>query len=168
VRVDEKRHHEEAITRHQKQYNRLQSRIDKMYVDKLDSNITAEFFEQKAAEWRAEQEQALRAIETHQQANQTYLEQGIRLLELARRARFLFEKQSAGEKRRLLNFLLSHCSWRDGQLTAQFRQPFDILAVAAESHQSKKAAGATSDDLFANWRADGGANHHLGRLRLCL
>jgi site-specific DNA recombinase len=67
--VDEKRHHEEAIARLQEQYNRLQSRIDAMYVDKLDGKIPAEFFERKATEWQADQEQALQTIETHQQAN---------------------------------------------------------------------------------------------------
>jgi hypothetical protein len=40
-----------------------------MYVDKLDGKIPAEFFERKATEWQADQEQALQTIETHQQAN---------------------------------------------------------------------------------------------------
>lgn len=149
--ADEKQHHEEAISRLQYQYNKLQKRIDVMYVDKLDGGISAEFFNQKSTEWRTEQERILGDIEAHQNVNQTYFEDSIRLLELAQRAPALFEKQQASEKRRLLNFLLSNCTWKDGKLSAEFRQPFDILAVAAESHQSKKAAGATSDDLFANW-----------------
>jgi len=32
------------------------------------------------------------------------------------------------EKRRLLNFVLSNCSWDDGEVVATFRQPFDLLA----------------------------------------
>ena len=40
----------------------------------------------------------------------------------------LFERQPAREKRRLLNFLLSNCTWEDGEVVAIFRQPFDLLA----------------------------------------
>ena len=70
---------------------------------------------------RSEQAECLRLIEEHQTANQSYMAEGIRLLELARNARHLFEKQEACEKRRLLDFLVSNCSWRDNRLTADFR-----------------------------------------------
>ena len=43
--ADEKREHEEAIRRIQAEYDRLQDRIDAMYVDKLDGVVDAEFFE---------------------------------------------------------------------------------------------------------------------------
>ena len=32
---------------------------------------------------------------------------------------------------RLLNFLLSNCTWEDGNVVATFRQPFDLLAETA-------------------------------------
>ena len=52
----------------------------------------------------------------------------MQLLELARNAQKLFEQQEPREKRRLLNFVLSNCTWEDGQVVANFRQPFDLLA----------------------------------------
>ncbi len=60
----------------------------------------------------------------------TCMEEGIQLLELARNAQRLFAKQEPREKRRLLSFLVSNCRWNDGELTATFRQTFDILAEA--------------------------------------
>ena len=48
-----------------------------------DGKIDEAFFERKATEWRAEQGRLLRSIEEHQAANQTYLEEGVALLELA-------------------------------------------------------------------------------------
>lgn len=84
--VNERRYHEEAITRLQAEYTRLQSRVEAMYVDKLDGRVDAVFFDRKAAEWREEQGRLMRAIEEHQAEDQTYLEEGIRLLELGRRA----------------------------------------------------------------------------------
>jgi hypothetical protein len=51
------------------------------------------------------------------------------LLDLARRAPGLFRKQVASEKRRLLNFVLSNCLWKGCELTVNYRQPFEMLAV---------------------------------------
>ncbi|MDO8400514.1 MAG: hypothetical protein Q7T45_22095 [Bradyrhizobium sp.] len=57
----------------------------------------------------------------------------MQLLELARNAQRLFAKQEPREKRRLLNFLLSNCTWEDGEVVATFRQPFDMLAETANT-----------------------------------
>lgn len=115
---DEKQHHDDAIRRIQAEYDRLQNRIDAMYVDKLDGRIDTEFFDRKAAEWRDEQGKCLALIREYQDANQTYLDEGIPLLERAQKAGALFRKQSPAEKRRLLGFVLSNCTRKDGQLTA--------------------------------------------------
>lgn len=148
---DAKRHHDEAISRLQAEYNRLQNRIDAMYLDKLDGRVDAAFFDRKASEWRGEQDRLLLTIEDHQSANQTYLEEGVRLLELAQGAHKLFEKQPANEKRRLLNFLLSNCSWKGGEMTATFRQPFDLLRDARNADLVQpEPVGATSG-VFEKW-----------------
>ena len=71
-----------------------------MHVDKLDRRVTDEFFDQKSADWRLEQAAVRQNLEQHQNANQSYLQEGVAILELANRAAELFEKQSASEKRR--------------------------------------------------------------------
>ena len=90
-----------------------------------------------AGAWREEQWRLQRDIDRHEEAEQSYMDEGVRIFELARNAQALFERQSAREKRRLLNFVLSNCSWEDGEVVATFRQPFDLLAettaVAARS-----------------------------------
>ena len=102
-------------------------------------------------EWRTEQDRGLRAIEEHQAANQSSMEQGVRILELARRLPELFARQAPGEKRRLLNFLLSNCTWKVGELRATFRHPFDLIAAAASAPESRTAAGAATDGRSENW-----------------
>ena len=149
--VDEKAFHDEAIARLQAEYRRLQSRIDAMYMDKLDGRIDAAFFDGKSAEWRAEQDRLLRDVETHQGANQTYIEEGVQLLHLAQRAHELFERQEAAEKRRLLNFLLSNCTWKGGVLTAEYRQPFDMLALAREAGSGDEVMSGAKNGQFENW-----------------
>jgi site-specific DNA recombinase len=125
---DERREHEEAIRRHQAEYKRLQDRINAMYVDKLDGLVESAFFEKMSNQWREEQNRCLREIERHQNADKSYKDEGVALLDLARNAQWLFAKQEPREKRRLLNFLLSNCTWENGGVVATFRQPFDMLA----------------------------------------
>src|SRR5262249_45884900 len=129
--ADEKREHETAIGRLRAEYDRLQSRIQAMYLDKLDGKIDGAFFDRMSAEWHTEQDRCLREIERHQAADRFYLEEGVGLLELAQNAQRLFEKQEPREKRRLLNFVVSNCTWKSGELVANLRQPFDLLAETA-------------------------------------
>ena len=126
--ADERREHEGAVKRLRTEYDRLQARIDAMYIDKLDGKIGGDFFDKMAGQWREDQSRCLRDIERHQDADESYMSEGVQILELASNAQSLFERQPAREKRRLLNFLLSNCSWEDGEVIATFRQPFDLLA----------------------------------------
>lgn len=135
--ADERREHDAAITRLQTEYDRLQHRIHGIYVDKLDGKIDSAFFERMSAEWRSEQDRCLREIGWHQSADQSYLQEGVQLLAIAQSAGKLFARQTAPEKRRLLNFVISNSVWKEGQLNATLRQPFDLIletavAVAAQ------------------------------------
>ena len=113
-----------------------------MYEDKLDGRIGNDFFDAKATEMRAVQTVIIRDLEAHQTANCSYIEEGVQLLELAHRAHVLFESQPASEKRKLLDFVLSNCTWKDGTLTAKYRKPFDVLAVAVASEQQRIGEGS--------------------------
>ena len=74
------------------------------------------------------------------------MDEGLRILELARNAQALFERQPARDKRRLLNFVLSTCTWEDGQVVATFRQSFDLLA---ETESIAACAAAADRTKFA-------------------
>jgi len=45
----------------------------------------------------------------------------IRLLELSKKAYFLYKQQDSSEKRKLLNFVCSNSIWKDHTLTATYR-----------------------------------------------
>src|ERR1700730_6848893 len=115
-------------SRHQSEDKRLQDRIHAMYVDKLDGLVDAAFFDKMSNQWREEQNRCQREIDRHRSAEQSYMDEGVQILELARNAQRLFERQEPRQKRRLLNFVLSNCTWEDGEVVATFRQPFDLLA----------------------------------------
>ena len=88
-----KRYHDEMIAKLQKEYQKLQDRIDAMYVDNLDGAVSQEFFDRKNDDWRTEQAEILRKIEKHQNANRSYLEEGVRLLKFAQKAASLYENR---------------------------------------------------------------------------
>ena len=124
---DERRFRDEAMVRLNGDWTLLQNRLDAMYVDKLDGRIQAAFFDRKAGEWRDEQEQIELAIQQHRDADRSYIDEGVQLLELASHAGELFRSQESAEKRELLRYALSNSSWKDRQLTPTFRQPFDLI-----------------------------------------
>ena len=108
-----------------------------MYEDKLDGRIDNDFYDRKVGEYRAEQTRIMRDIQAHGTVNQSYIEDGVRLPELARKAHVLFEKQPPVEKRKLLGFVLSNCTWKEGELTAKYRKPFDVLALTVAQDQQR-------------------------------
>ncbi|MEO9827692.1 MAG: hypothetical protein ABJF50_25125 [Paracoccaceae bacterium] len=109
----------------------------------MDGSISPEFFEQMSTEWRSEQADCLRKMEQLRNADQLYLDDGVRLLELAMNTRRLFEQQEPKEKRKLLDFLLSNSTWKDGRLHPNYKQPFDLIAdTASEALMASRQSDA--------------------------
>ena len=102
-------------------------------------------------EWSTEQNAILEKIAHHQNANRSYLDEGVKLLELSQKAVKLYEQQPMAEKRQILNFVCSNSVWKDGRLYPKYRQPFEILAVTNREYQQKKAAFASEHDLRSVW-----------------
>jgi len=149
--AEEKKYHDDRMARLQDQYQKLQNRLDAMYEDKLDGRIDQDFYDRKSSIWKNEQDEILRKLKQHQDANRSYLDDGVKLLELAQRAAILYQKQSMPEKRRILNFLCSNSIWMNGQLHPNYRQPFDMLAETNLAFEQKKAVSHTKNDLFDIW-----------------
>jgi site-specific DNA recombinase len=53
---------------------------ERMYVDKLDGLVDVAFFEKMSNQWRDEQDRCLRDIERHQEADKSYMDEGVQLL----------------------------------------------------------------------------------------
>ena len=140
---DERAYQEAQIAGLQVQYRRLQNRLHQMYVDKIDGMLPDPvLYEKQAATWRQEQAAIQQKLDSLRGADQAYLNQCVQLLELVQRAVTLYEKQTAKEQRKLLDFVLSNCTWKDGQLTPTYRLPFNFLVVAnAETQTAQPVLG---------------------------
>ena len=152
--ADQRREHQEAIERLRSEHKRLGDRVSAMYIDKLDGKIGGDFYDKFAGEWREEQSRLQAEIDRHEVAEQSYMDEGVQILELARNAQRLFEQQEPRQKRRLLNFVLSNCSWEDGEVVATSRQPFDLLAETTAIAARHKAGDTALPAKRENWLGD--------------
>ena len=124
---DERRERDEARARLIAEANLLQERLDMIYLDKVDGRITAEFHDRIAASWREERARAIRSLEHLNSADEAYVDEGVALLDVVRRAHEGFANLPAEHRRRALNLVLSNCTWANGKLSVEFRQPFEML-----------------------------------------
>jgi hypothetical protein len=128
---EEVQQHAEAIARLTRESQRIDARLDVMYVDKLDGRIDNAMFDRMAAEFRAQKARIAQDIATHEADMARFTEQRARVADLARRAADLFEAQPAAEKRKLLRFVVAGCRWGNGRLEVEYLKPFAMMARSA-------------------------------------
>jgi DNA invertase Pin-like site-specific DNA recombinase len=150
----ERREQQDAIDRLVSQEKRIQGRIEAMYLDKLDGRITADFFDTKSSEWRMEQQACIAEIQRLRSTDRSYIEDGVRILELAKNAQKLFDQQPPADKRRLLEFVVSNSTWRDGKLASTYRQPFDLIAETALRSECVEAKQGLETAKSEIWLGD--------------
>ncbi len=139
---------EKTVERLQKQCDQVKNRIETMYMDKLDGRITEEFYDERAAAWKREQESLRRKIQDIQRAAPAPVDQAVDMLRLTSRACQLFLQQPANEQRRLLQTLIKDAAWKDGALRTTLFEPFDILRHSnSESRRKEKEKGGSLTDI---------------------
>lgn len=139
---------EQAIKWLQGQHERIEARIETMYMDKLDGRITQEFFDKQSFTWRGEQEGLLRKIQNIQKATPAPIDRAVDMLRLTSRASELFLKQSAAEQRRLLQVVVEKAAWQGGVLRTSLFEPFEILRHSNQkSSRKEKENGGSGRDL---------------------
>lgn len=125
--VDKSRERLETIARLRAESDRLQQRLDRVYIDQLDGRITAEMHDRMVSTWREERARCQRQVEILHNAEDAYVDDGIALLDVARKAHQLFTSQPPAAKNSALNLLVSNSSWANGELTVTFCEPFGML-----------------------------------------
>jgi len=150
-RNDKRRFHRKILNKLREEYKQIMAKLDTMYEDKLNGLITGDIYTRKSADYVKRLDEVAAAIDMHENANTEKIDKSITLFELARNARSMYEKRAGSEKRRLLNKLLSNCYWNDGQLSAQYRQPFGMLADTNAFWKEQKAAGAENLSVSEIW-----------------
>jgi hypothetical protein len=121
--------------------------------------------ERKPREWRQTQKRLTDQIADYENAAHDYVHDGVRLLELAKKAYFLFKQQKFNGKAEIAEFRVFELTWKDQTLTATFRQPFDLLALTNTTWQRKRPPGTLPATFVLNGGADGTRTRDLRRDR---
>jgi len=129
-------------------YGRL---IEAAYEDKLEGNITTEFFHEKRTEWERLRREAARDIERLARVSQKTLDQALQLIELARCAHGLLSQRTPLEQRDLLEMTLSNSFLTGKVLTVEWRRPFDVLASRPEPPENENGPGLGDPGRLAKW-----------------
>ena len=113
-------------------YRKLEAFVSNSYQDKLKGKIKADFWEQETFKWKAEQEQIESQTKALRHANTDYMLEGIKLMELSANAAERFKNaMTPGEKREIVNLVLSNPRVIKGNLEFSYKKPFSMFAKVA-------------------------------------
>jgi hypothetical protein len=104
-------------------------------LDKLDGRVSEELWLRKSAEWQQEEQQILMAIQGLKGAAPDRLLNGVRILELANKAYFLYLKQPPAEKAKLLKMVLSNCTVDATTVYPTYKKPFHLIFERAKNEE---------------------------------
>ena len=109
-------------------YSGLQRRLDNLYDDRLDNKISREFWEKKQQEINEAQATLLEQINRVKSEETKYFEIWLNIMDLARRAREIYEKRTPEERRMLLKHVFSMLTLKDGETTYELKESVSVLA----------------------------------------
>jgi site-specific DNA recombinase len=157
--ITETRAREQAIQHAQQECDRLNQRIETMYLDKLDGRISASFYDEKAAAWLRDEAKHRRRIVELRAASQNF-ESAIRAIEETNSVCKTFRTQPATEQRRLLTLLVDSATWKGGELETTLRTPFQKLRLSNRTSRSKEAGNGPGVAEMKNWLPGMDSNHN--------
>ncbi|MDR1327478.1 MAG: recombinase family protein [Heliobacteriaceae bacterium] len=109
------------------QAGRIKDRLDKLYIDKLDGNVSNEFWHEKKTLWLNELEEIENLLHAFGETDKKYYDEGVKILELLKNAYSAYSKQNNQEKRKMLKCLLSNCILEDEKVRYDYNVPFSYF-----------------------------------------
>jgi site-specific DNA recombinase len=123
----------EQRSRLRKRLSSVRNRLDQAYIDKLDGRISGDFWTRKSDEWRSEEQRLCAEMLSLEEVKPEKLLDGVRILELAHKAHFLYLRQTPQEQAKLLKMVVSNCSIDATSLYPTYRKPFDLIFATGKN-----------------------------------
>ena len=123
----------ETRDRLDKQHRALVSKLDRGYDDYLEGRISEDFWTRRSAHWEDERRALETTIARLDRPSAPLALTGLKILELAKQAVFLYRTQDPAQQRRLLDTVLSNCTFDRGSLCPTYNKPFDLFVRGNES-----------------------------------
>jgi len=99
----------------------------------VSERISEDFWNRKSLTWEAELGTIDGEIRRVQQPTRATSINAEKILELAKKAVVLYKSQDSAEQRRLLETVLSNCTFNRGTLCPTYTSPFDLLVKGNET-----------------------------------
>ena len=124
----------------------LKTRLERLYVDKVEAEISAEFYRETRGKWEGRITELQLELAALDRAEPTSVDEAMRILELASSAHLRFKNADSEQKRQLLQFILSNSIWADGKLHVELLELFDLMLNLLET-KSTETGGSTQNSL---------------------
>lgn len=124
--------HKKELSNLRAEHDRIDNRISKIFDLMADENISKEAFNTKLKEYTEKQNDINQRLENYINANESFYITAEAVLNLAKKAREIFDNSEPQEKRRLLNFLLQNCELDEKNLKFELKTPFDTVLQASK------------------------------------
>ena len=109
------------------------AKLDRGYEDYVEGRITENFWTRKSEQWEVERRTVEAELTRLEQATGSLAVTGEKILELAKHAGVLYKTQVPAEQRRLLETVLSNCTFDRGTLYPSYSKPFDLFVRGNET-----------------------------------
>jgi hypothetical protein len=124
---------QQALTQATQRRRGGQAKLDRAYDDYLEGRLSEGLWMRKSGEWEVELATVDAEIARASRPTPAYAVTADRILELAKTAHSRYIGQSQAERRRLLDTVLSNCTFDRGSLRPTYTSPFDLLSRGRES-----------------------------------
>lgn len=124
IHESKSRFHAESLQTLRQEQDKIQRRLDQIYDDKLDGLIDERMYLERVSTYKARQTEIVNEMGRHEQADKNFYITANLVMNLASRAREIFESSEADEKRQLLNLVFQNLQLKDGSLSVSVREPF--------------------------------------------
>lgn len=125
---DEQAYTKERLNSLNTQKQKLQDRIDNIYIDKLDGKISEDFWLTKHNQWINDLAVIKNKINAHENTNISFIEQGAKILKLCSEIMNLYQYADNSEKKELLNYVLQNFKVDGGNISYTYKKPFNLFA----------------------------------------
>ena len=123
----------EAQRRLRDRRRQVLAKLDRGYEDYIEGRITEDFWTRKSEQWDEEGRTVEAELARLAQSNGRVAVTGVKILELAKQAGFLYQSHNPAEQRHLLDTVLSNCTFDRGTLSPTYSSPFDLFARGNET-----------------------------------
>jgi site-specific DNA recombinase len=101
--------------------------LSQIYDDKLDGLIDEKLYLEKVREYKKRQIEIAEEMKNHEKADQNFYVTANMVMNLAARAREIFESSEVDEKRELVNLVLQNLKLEDKKMLTETREPFSTM-----------------------------------------